>query len=54
MNEIQKSIIAVKQTLENVEIKATVENMERLLACHQVLEQLIENGGDNCGNTDTE
>lgn len=54
MNEIQTSLTAIKQTLEDIEIKATVDNMQKLLACQQLLTQVIEKVGDDSGNTDSE
>ena len=54
MNEAQTSLQAIKNTLESIEIKATVTNMERLLACQQLLSTLIEKVGDDHGNADSE
>ena len=58
--EFKKSITAVITTLENIEIKATYDNLDKLLGCQQVLRTIIgnlaeENGSEeNDGSTDSE
>jgi ABC-type Na+ transport system ATPase subunit NatA len=52
---MENMIQAVINTLEDIEIKATVDNMQKLLACHDVLKKVIESmkeGKD--GNADSE
>ena len=42
MEDAINSIQAVKVTLEEIELKATVSNLEKLLGCQQVLTGVIE------------
>ena len=51
MNELQQLLVAIQNTLQDVEMKATIENMERMLACQQMLSRLQDQlGGDEDGN----
>lgn len=54
MNEIQVTLTAIRNTLEQIEIRATVDNLEKLLACQQLLGQLIEKAGENGGQDHAE
>ena len=46
MNEKQMLIDSIRKTLEGLKIEATVDNMDKLLACHQALNQLREEVAD--------
>ena len=53
MDELRNNLQAIKNTLETLTIPATYDNLEKLLACQQLLSSLIEKETDN-GNTDAE
>lgn len=46
MNEKQMLIDSIRRTLEGLKIEATVDNMDKLLACHQALNQLRDEVAD--------
>ena len=53
--DLMKSIQAVAVTLEDVEIKATYDNLDKLLACQQALRTILSNLKEEAdGNTDSE
>ena len=39
---METMIQAVINTLEDIEVKATIDNMQKLLACHDVLKKVME------------
>ena len=49
MNEKQMLIDSIRKTLEGLKIEATIDNMDKLLACHQALSQLREEFADSDG-----
>lgn len=49
MNDKQMLIDSIRRTLEGLKIEATVDNMDKLLACHQALAQLREEVADDVG-----
>ena len=51
--EIKDTLQAIKNTLETLMIQSTEDNMTKLLACRQLLTQMIE-GMNEDGNADTE
>lgn len=59
-NDLRNSLEAVIKTLECVEIKATYDNLDKMLGCQQVLRTIISNleeenvTEENNGNSDSE
>ena len=51
--DLKKSVTAVIATLESIEIKATYENLDKLLGCQQVLRTIISNLEES-NNADSE
>lgn len=51
--EFRKSLQAISRTLEEIEIKATINNLEKMLACQQLIEEMIVEDEKN-GNIDSE
>ena len=53
MEEYANGLQIIMKTLETIEIKATVDNMEKLLGCQKLLSQIAEelqvakDGNDN-------
>lgn len=55
MDEMRNNLQAIKNTLETLVIPATCDNMEKLLACQQLLSAMIEDMKEAPdGNTDAE
>lgn len=50
---MKDNLQAIKNTLETLMIQSTEDNMTKLLACRQLLTQMIE-GMNEDGNADTE
>lgn len=53
--DLKQSVTAVITTLESIEIKATYDNLDKLLGCQQVLRTIISNLEEpEDGKTDSE